>query len=132
MGEYEVIRGSIDGKVKYARIPIRSKTAEMMQENNISELNAENILSMPYEQAVRTIDAIVADWMYWLKRAGEMFIQIQGLQKEEDGMEAAVKHGRWKYHTNASVECSECKGVSAMRTAHCPNCGAEMDEKGEK
>ena len=82
MGEDEVIRGSIDGKKKYARIPIRSKTAEMMQENNISELNAENILSMPYEQAVRTIDAIVADWMYWLKRAGEMFIKLQGLQKE--------------------------------------------------
>lgn len=34
--------------------------------------------------------------------------------------------GEWRQHTNASVECPVCKGVSAMRSNFCPNCGADM------
>ena len=34
--------------------------------------------------------------------------------------------GVWRYHTNASVKCSVCKGVCAMRSNFCPHCGTEM------
>ena len=91
MSEFEIIRGSVDGKEKYCRIPIRSKTAELMVSEGTDELNAATILSMPHQQAVNTIDAIIADWMYWLKRAGELFVQNQGLiasaYKHEEGGE---------------------------------------------
>ena len=33
MNEFEIIRGAIDGKEKYCRIPIRSKIAETMVED---------------------------------------------------------------------------------------------------
>ena len=51
MSECEIIRGAIDGKKKYCRIPIRSRTAERMQEDGVAELSAEAILDMPREQA---------------------------------------------------------------------------------
>ena len=75
--EFEIIRGEIDGKKKYCRIPIRSKVAEMMQDDGIYELNAESILAMPHERAAATIDALVNDWMYWLRRANELFIRLE-------------------------------------------------------
>jgi phosphate transport system substrate-binding protein len=37
--------------------------------------------------------------------------------------------GEWRQHTNASVECPVCEGVSAMRSDFCPNCGADMRKK---
>ena len=40
------------------------------------ELNAEIILSMPHEKAVAVIDAIMEDWFYWMRRAGEYFVQL--------------------------------------------------------
>ncbi len=70
----EVIRGTINGKAKYCRIPVRSKLYETMQGSG--ELTAENILSMPREKAVMVIDAIMSDWFYWMKRAGEYFVQL--------------------------------------------------------
>ena len=77
-----IIRGTINGKAKYCRIPIRSRLFETMQDGG--ELNAEIILSMPHEKAVAVIDAIMADWFYWMRRAGEYFVQIQSeLTKEE-------------------------------------------------
>lgn len=84
MDEYEVIRGDIDGKKKYCRIPIRSRTAEQMLENGFKELNAEAILSMPQETATRMIDAIIADWQYWLKRANELFVLSSALREVGD------------------------------------------------
>jgi hypothetical protein len=70
----QIIRGSIDGKAKYCRIPVRSKLYETMQEGG--ELSAEAILAMPHEKAVVVIDAIMADWFYWMRRAGEYFVQL--------------------------------------------------------
>lgn len=83
-GDYGVIRGEIDGKAKYCRIPIRSKTADIMQESGIAELNAGKILDMPRDIAVRTIDAIMADWRYWLNRANELFVLYQGVAENAD------------------------------------------------
>lgn len=88
MNEYEILRESVDGKKKYCRIPIRSKIAKQMQENHITELSAEEILSMPHDTAVRTIEAIIEDWSYWLKRANELFVKwaaCQSLQEMENG-----------------------------------------------
>ena len=81
--EYNIIRGKIDGKEKYCRIPVRSRTAELMQENNIAELSAEKILEMPHDIAAKTIDAIMEDWRYWLERAGELWVLWRGCQQEE-------------------------------------------------
>lgn len=72
----EIIRGTIDGKEKYCRIPIRSTIAERMQSEGVYELSAESILAMPHDQAAATIDAIMRDWLYWLHRANELFVQI--------------------------------------------------------
>lgn len=83
MSECEIIRGTIDGNAKYCRIPIRSRTAERMQEDGVAELSAEAILSMPREQAAQTIDAIMRDWAYWLKRANELFVLWDAAQTQE-------------------------------------------------
>lgn len=41
-----------------------------------------------------------------------------------------VKHGRWKYISFLTVECSECKTqIHDLEYSNfCPNCGAKMDE----
>ena len=77
----QVIRGTINGKAKYCRIPVRSKLYELMQESG--ELSAETILAMPHEKAAAVIDAIMSDWMYWMRRAGEYFVQLQPQTAEE-------------------------------------------------
>lgn len=40
----------------------------------------------------------------------------------------AVKHGRWKYISFLTVECSECKAqIHDLEYSNfCPNCGADM------
>lgn len=91
MSEFEIIRETIDGKAKYCRIPIRSRTAVQMQESGIVELSAESILAMPYEAAVKTIDAILEDWLYWLKRANELFVLWAGLQEIQNEKEQHLK-----------------------------------------
>ena len=68
----EVIRGELDGQKKYCRIPIRSKLYETVMEDENTELSAESILAMPHEKAAAVIDAIVEDWLYWLKIAGKL------------------------------------------------------------
>ena len=70
----EIIRGEIDGQKKYCRIPIRSKLYESVMEDEGTELSAEAILAMPHERAAAVIDALMKDWMYWLKRAGELWV----------------------------------------------------------
>lgn len=70
----EIIRGEITGQKKYCRIPIRSKLYECVMEDDGTELSAESILAMPHEKAAAVIDAIMEDWMYWLKRAGELWV----------------------------------------------------------
>lgn len=82
MDEFEIIRGTVKGKEKYCRIPVRSRTAELMQEADVAELSAEAILSMPHDAAVRVIDAIIDDWAYWLRRANELFILKAGADSE--------------------------------------------------
>ncbi len=52
-----------------------------MQEKGVAELSAGVILSMPHDEAVKAIDAVIADWQYWLKRANELFIRWAALQK---------------------------------------------------
>lgn len=47
----EIIRGTIDGKQKYCRIPIRSKLAETIMDDEDTELSAEKILAMPHDKA---------------------------------------------------------------------------------
>lgn len=74
MNEPGVIRGAVDGQEKYCRIPIRSRLYESVMEDEKTELSAEMILSMPHDKAAAVIDAIMADWIYWLKRAGELWV----------------------------------------------------------
>ena len=76
-----VIRGTINGKAKYCRIPVRSKLYELMQEGG--ELSAEVILAMPHDKAAAVIDAIMSDWLYWMQRAGEYFVKLQPPPAEE-------------------------------------------------
>lgn len=76
-----VIRGTINGKAKYCRIPVRSKLYELMQESG--ELSTETILAMDHEKAVAVIDAIMHDWIYWMRRAGEYFVQLTQEPAEE-------------------------------------------------
>ena len=78
----EVIRGTINGKEKYCRLPIRSKLAETMMLDETTELSAEKILSMPHDKAAAVIDAIMQDWLYWLKRAGELWVLTRGVEKD--------------------------------------------------
>lgn len=73
-----IIRGTINGKAKYCRIPIRSKLFDIIQDGG--ELNAEAILAMPHEKAVTVIDAIISDWMYWMRRAGEYFVELKAME----------------------------------------------------
>ena len=86
----EVIRGSVDGKKKYCRIPIRSKTAQTMIESCQTELDAEKILAMPHDLAVRTIDAIIDDWQYWYNRAGELFVRWAAYENMNDKGETQI------------------------------------------
>lgn len=93
MNEFEIIRGAIDGKEKYCRIPIRSKIVETMVEDGKYELSADAILSMPREQAARTIDAIMQDWLYWLNRANELYVLLQGSRPPEGDREQHAELG---------------------------------------
>ena len=77
----QVIRGTINGKAMYCRIPVRNKLYELMQGSG--ELSAEKILAMPHETAVAVIDAIMYDWLFWMRRAGEYFVQLPPKQEEE-------------------------------------------------
>lgn len=78
----EVIRGSINGKEKYCRLPVRSKLAETMMSDDTTTLSADKILSMPHDRAAAVIDAIMQDWLYWLKRAGELWVLTRGAEEE--------------------------------------------------
>lgn len=80
--EPKTIRGSIKGKMKYQRIPIRSKFYEQCMEMN-GEVNADTILDLPREKAAEIINALVEDWMYWLKRAGELYIMNRANERIE-------------------------------------------------
>lgn len=79
----EIIRGTINGEQKYCRIPIRSKLAETIMDDTNTELSAEKILAMPNDKAAAVIDAIMQDWLYWMKRAGELWV----LTREEEESE---------------------------------------------
>ena len=87
MSEPSVIRGTIDGREKYCRIPIRSRLYESVMEDSTTELSAEAILAMPHNKAVAVIDAIMADWLYWLKRAGELWVLTRNSAEEMEGKE---------------------------------------------
>ncbi len=106
----QIIRGTIDGKAKYCRIPVRSKLYETMQEGG--ELSAEAILAMPHEKAVVVIDAIMADWFYWMRRAGEYFVQLAPqetarMTEEEEELFAAVRLIS-KHCSLRGDDCSDC------------------------
>ena len=79
----EIIRGEIDGEQKYCRIPIRSKLAETIMDDTDTELSAEKILAMPHDKAAAVIDAIMRDWLYWLKRAGELWVLTREVEESE-------------------------------------------------
>ena len=79
----EIIRGKIDGEQKYCRIPIRSKLAETIMDNTDTELSAEKILAMPHDKAAAVIDAIMRDWLYWMKRAGELWVLTREMEDAE-------------------------------------------------
>lgn len=78
----EIIRGKIGGREKYCRIPIRSKLYESVMEDETTELSAEAILAMPHDKAAAVINAIMEDWMYWLKRAGELWVLTREDKKD--------------------------------------------------
>nr|DAQ85181.1 MAG TPA: hypothetical protein [Caudoviricetes sp.] len=85
MSDPGVIRGTIDGQEKYCRIPIRSRLYESVMEDNTTELSSEAILAMPHDKAAAVIDAIMADWLYWLKRAGELWVLTRNSAEETEG-----------------------------------------------
>ena len=85
MSNQGVIRGTIDGQEKYCRIPIRSRLYESVMEDNTTELSSGAILAMPHDKAAAVIDAIMADWLYWLKRAGELWVLTHNSAEETEG-----------------------------------------------
>ena len=85
MSEPGIIRGTIDGQEKYCRVPIRSRLYETVMDDETTELSAEAILSMPHDKAAAVIDAIMADWLYWLKRAGELWVLTRDSVEEMEG-----------------------------------------------
>lgn len=91
MSEPGVIRGTIAGHEKYCRIPIRSRLYESVMEDDTTELSAEAILAMPHDKAAAVIDAIMSDWLYWLKRAGELWVLTRNSAEEA---EAALKEAQ--------------------------------------
>ena len=62
-------------------------------------------------------------WHY--EQALAEIIELLEEQPSIDG----VKHGRWKYISFLTVECSECKTqIHDLEYSNfCPNCGARMD-----
>lgn len=48
-----------------------------------TELSAEKILAMPHDKAATVIDAIMRDWLYWLKRAGELWVLTREMEDAE-------------------------------------------------
>lgn len=74
------------------------------------------------------------------------FLSEEGWLQEHDRIltESAVKHGRWIYYEDETIEdggrCSVClcdqpvfweeKTWRYVETRYCPNCGAKMDEEG--
>lgn len=84
MSEPGVIRGTIAGHEKYCRIPIRSRLYESVMEDDTTELSAEAILAMPHDKAAAVIDAIMSDWLYWLKRAGELWVLTRNSAEEAE------------------------------------------------
>ena len=89
MAEAEIIRGTIEGKEKYCRIPVRSRLYETVMEDETTVLTAEKILALPHDKATAVIDAIMEDWLYWLRRAGELWV----LTREEAGKALEEKNG---------------------------------------
>ncbi len=64
---------------KYCRSS--SKPVNTMMKELVSEINAEYILALPHERAVKLIDGIVNDWMYWVKKAVELRILIEAHER---------------------------------------------------
>mgnify|MGYP004467099531 CR=1 FL=1 len=83
----EIIRGKINGSAKYYRLPIRSRLFESVAEDGMTELSAEMILDMPHDKALVVIDAIMEDWLYWLKRAGELWVLTRACPRHTGGAE---------------------------------------------
>lgn len=57
-----------------------------------------------------------------------VFMAIKALKTEP-------KHGRWEVVDETEPRrygCSECKRLSWSETNYCPNCGADMRERGEE
>ena len=38
---------------------------------------------MPHDKAAAVIDAIMQDWLYWLKRAGELWVLTREVEESE-------------------------------------------------
>ena len=60
---------------------------------------------------------------------------IERIQKIEPADVVQVVHGKWTHKPDVYgvVYCSECDyELHINATSFCPNCGAKMDEKGEK
>lgn len=58
---------------------------------------------------------------------------LEQIIDEEPSIDA-VKHGRWKYISFLTVECSECKTqIHDLEYSNfCPNCGAKMESEVEE
>lgn len=48
------------------------------------------------------------------------------LKADKDGRIAA--HGRWIYHDDGVITCSECENAESSDSYYCRYCGAKMDE----
>ena len=57
---------------------------ESVMEDDTTELSAEAILAMPHDKAAAVIDAIMSDWHYWLKRAGELWVLTRNSAEEAE------------------------------------------------
>ena len=84
------------------------------------------------DEYIRKADAVNACFDGWNNAADDCARNIKCLPSADV---APVVHSEWIYHMSYGV-CKKCgyeyewKGTDAKN--YCPNCGAKMDEQGEK
>lgn len=66
----------------------------------------------------------------------EAFDNWQEIVDEIDAIQAAdvapVRHGRWIYHDDGVITCSECDNAECHESNYCRYCGAKMDLEATK
>ena len=123
------------GYRRYAEYYIKPFLGEKV----ISKLTTEDIQQLYYmhgldrdidlkQEAIATIEDLVRDM-----DEGELLhhsrpLAIAYLALTDDAADVVpVVHGRWVYHDDGVITCSECGNAESSDSYYCRYCGAKMD-----